>query len=237
MIKLYNDDCLNKMKDIPNNSVDLILTDAPYIISKPSNFHNGGAWNDSEDIRKRKTPPKTEFGEWDEESLDLETLMKEFYRVLKKHGTMIMFYDMWKIQELKEIAEKYKFKQPRLNIWQKTNPIPLNSKLNYLSNAREHFVSFVKVSKPTFNSEYDNGFYEYPICGGKERTIHPTQKPLVFMEDLVKKHSNEGDLVLDMFMGSGTTGVACKNTNRKFIGIELDKEYFEIAKGRIENVC
>ena len=81
-------------------------------------------------------------------------------------------------QNPKEIADKYKFKQGRVCIWQKTNPVPINSKLNYLSNANEYFFSFIKDKKPTFNSEYDNGLYKYPICHGKERLNHPTQKPL-----------------------------------------------------------
>lgn len=148
---------------------------------------------------------------------------------------MYFFYDGWKMQELKECAEMEKFKQPRLCQWIKTNPVPINSKLNYLSNSKEYFATFVKKSKPTFNSKYDNGVFEYPICSGTERTKHPTQKPYKLIADLVFIHSNENDLVLDCFMGSGTTGVACKNLNRRFIGIEKDDKYFDIAKERIEN--
>ena len=91
----------------------------------------------------------------------------------------------------------------------------------------------MKKSKPTFNSQYDIGVYNYPICSGNERTEHPTQKPLKLMCDLIKIHSNESDLILDPFMGSGTTGVACRNLNRNFIGIELDEKYFTIASERI----
>lgn len=232
---LYNKDCIDVLRNLSEESIDLILVDMPYIISKKSNFDKGGSWNDANDKKYRKTPPKTDFGEWDKEPLDLDNLLKEFYRILKKSGTLIMFYDMYKMQELKEIAEKHKFKQPRLCVWQKTNPIPVNSKLNYLSNSREYFITFVKGGKPTFNSEYDKGFYEYPICRGKERTIHPTQKPIMLINDLILKHSNENDLVLDCFMGSGTTGVACLKNNRNFMGIEIDKDYFDIAKERIEN--
>lgn len=236
MLHLFNDDCLNVMKKIENGTIDLILVDMPYIISKKSNFDKGGSWNDANDKKCRKTPPKTDFGEWDKEPLDLDNLLKEFYRILKKSGTLIMFYDIYKMQELKEIAEKHKFKQPRLCVWQKTNPVPVNSKLNYLSNSREYFITFVKGGKPTFNSEYDKGFYEYSICSGKERTSHPTQKPLILINDLILKHSNEGDIVLDCFMGSGTTGVSSIENNRRFIGVELDSDYFEIAENRLEKV-
>ena len=148
-----------------------------------------------------------------------------------------------KKQRFEGSGESLKFKQSRLGIWNKTNPVPINSKLNYLSNSREFFVTFVKKSKPTFNSVYDDGNYYIteendtyflPILHGKERTSHPTQKPLLLIENLIKKHSNTGDIVLDCFMGSGTTGAACVNTNRNFIGIEINQEYFNIAKERIE---
>lgn len=93
-------------------------------------------------------------------------------------------------------------------------------------------MSCVKKSNPTFNSKYDNGIYEYPICHDKDR-FHPTQKPVKLMEDIIKKHSNAGDTVLDCFMGSGSTGVACINQGRNFIGIEKDPEFFRKAKERL----
>ncbi len=101
-------------------------------------------------------------------------------------------------------------------------------------NSREIALVGVKGGKPTFNSEYDNGIYKHPICHDKDR-FHPTQKPLSLIEELVLKHSNEGDLVLDCFMGSGTTGVACKKLNRNFIGMEINETYFNKAKERIVN--
>ena len=139
---------------------------------------------------------------------------------------MIVFFDLWKITLLKKIMEKHKFKQIRLVEWIKTNPQPLNSKINYLTNCREIALLGVKGGKPTFNSKYDNGIYRYPLQGGKKR-FHPTQKSLLLFEDLIKKHSNENDVVLDTFLGGGTTAIACKNTNRKFKGCELSKEYYD----------
>ena len=91
----------------------------------------------------------------------------------------------------------------------------------------------IKKSKPTFNSKYDNAIYEYPFPSGKNR-FHPTQKSLPLFKDLVEKHSNENDLVLDPFAGSGTTCLAAKETNRKYIGIERDENYYNLAKKRIE---
>ena len=122
--------------------------------------------------------------------------------------------------------EKHKFKQLRFIEWVKTNPQPINSRVNYLTNSREIAVLGVKKGKPTFNGEYDNGIYRYPIQSGKGR-FHPTQKSIKLFEDLIKKHSNEGDVVVDTFLGGGTTAIACKNTGRRCIASEISKEYYE----------
>ena len=234
-IKLYNGDCLKRMDKLiaKGIKVDAIITDPPYIISRDSGYVNNAP--DKQDYIKKYGKHKIDFGEWDKKELELKSLLEKFYALLNDGGTLIMFYDIWKFQELKAFADIVKFKQPRIGEWVKTNPVPINSKLNYLSNCKEYFVTFTKKSKPTFNSQYDNATYSYPICGGKERTKHPTQKPLTLFEDLVIKHTNENDLVLDPFMGSGTTGVACKNLKRRFIGVELDNNYFEIAKTRVRS--
>lgn len=226
-MRLYNGDCLDILRTVKDNSVDLILTDPPYEISKRSNFNIGKL--------NKFTVYKTDFGEWDHNSLDLHTLLKECYRVLKPSGTFISFYDLWKITELKNCLEANKFKQIRFVEWIKTNAVPINSKVNYLTNAREVGVIGIKGSKPTFNAQYHNGIFSYPICHGKDR-FHPTQKPLELIKELIEIHSNKGDLVLDCFLGSGTSGVASKLLERDFIGIELNTEYFNKAKERIENV-
>lgn len=173
-----------------------------------------------------------EFGDWDLGFTGLSEVIRECYRVLKKSGTIICFYDLWKITTLKEYFESAKFKQIRFIEWVKTNPVPLNSKLNYLTNAREIAVVGVKGGKPTFHSEYDNGIYNFPICHDKGR-FHPTQKPVELLEALIKKHSNKGDLILDCFAGSASTAVAAYNLNRNFIGCELSKEYFDKAHNRL----
>ena len=116
--------------------------------------------------------------------------------------------------------------------WLKTNPVPLNSRTNYLTNAREIAVTGVKKNRPTFHSEYDNGVYEYPICRDRGR-FHPTQKPVALLEDLITKHSNEGELVIDCFAGSASTAVAAANTGRRFSGCELSPEYYKMAKDRL----
>ena len=159
--------------------------------------------------------------------------VEEFYRVLRPGGTCIIFYDLWKITYLQETLNAAKFKQIRFIEWLKTNPVPINSKINYLTNCREIALLGVKKGKPTFHSKYDKGVYEYPIYHGKDR-FHPTQKSLKLFEDLVKKHSNENDLVLDCFLGSATTALACKNTNRRFVGAETDENYYKKSVERLK---
>jgi hypothetical protein len=142
-------------------------------------------------IYGKKYGVKTDYGDWDSEfTLDqLDRFIGEFYRVLKKGGTLILFFDLWKISYLKEIMEKHKFKQIRFIEWIKTNPQPINSKVNYLTNCREIALLGVKGGNPTFHSSYDNGIYSFPLQGGKGR-IHPTQKSLPLFEALIEKHSN-----------------------------------------------
>lgn len=228
---LINDDCFNYLKEIKSNSIDLILVDPPYLISRNSNFQKHSESTDQFMVTKYNM--SIDFGDWDKEDLDWDLLFKEYYRVLRKGGTLLIFFDIWKSNIMKECAEKNKFKQPRVCSWVKNNPVPINSKLNYLSNSTEYFFTFVKGKKPTFNSEYDNGIYRYPLCHGKERLEHPTQKPLGLISELILKHTNPGDIVLDTFAGSGTTGHACQINNRDFILVERDKKYFDIINNRL----
>jgi len=227
-------DCFEILPTIKNDSVDLILTDPPYLISRESNFKKVSK-HTPEDL-KTKYNISIDFGEWDNTDLDWSLLFKEYSRILKKGGTLIMFWDIWKATTIKSLADSVKFKQSRIGAWIKTNPVPINSKLNYLSNATEYFFTFVKGSKPTFNSEYDKGFYSYPICHGKKRLNHPTQKPLQLIKDLILKHSNEGEIVLDNFAGSFTTGQAAIETSRYFIGIEKDAMYFGLGEERLSKL-
>jgi len=232
---IVNDDCFNYLKEIKTKSIDLILVDPPYQISRKSNFTTYSDKSNSELVTKYGKH-SIDFGEWDKEEINWDLLFSEYYRVLKNGGTIIFFYDIWKAGMIKDIAEKYKFKQPRIGQWHKTNPVPINSKINYLSNSVEFFLTFVKDKKPTFNSKYDNGVYRYPLCHGKERLEHPTQKPLALISDLILKHSNVGDIVLDTFAGSGTTGHSCILNDRNYILIERDEKYFNILKKRLEEL-
>jgi site-specific DNA-methyltransferase (adenine-specific) len=271
-IDIQNVDGLRYLSTIADGSVDLVLTDPPYIISRESgmNAHYNKVksneennvefvkteeeWavykaehNIQDDTKKenylkygtiygKKYCVKTDYGTWDSE-FTMETLdqyIGEYYKKLKTGGTLIVFFDLWKISFLKEMMEKHKFKQIRFIEWIKTNPQPLNSGVNYLTNCREIALLGIKGTKPTFHSKYDNGLYMFPLQGGKNR-FHPTQKSLPLFEELIKKHSNENEVVLDTFLGGGTTAIACQNTNRRFKGCEISEEYFakveEIIRG------
>ena len=229
LIEYTNESCFDFLLKIESKSIDLILIDPPYEISRPTNFQNTALTGTDTD----RFRISMDFGEWDKNFYGLEKVFKEGYRILRDGGTMICFYDLWKIETIKKYYDDNKFKQIRFIEWLKTNPVPINSKINYLTNAREVAVLGIKKAKPTFNSSYDNGIYQYPICQDKNR-FHPTQKPLALIKDLILKHSNEGDVVLDCFAGSGTTGVAALETKRNFLGCEIDKEYFEKSEKRIK---
>ena len=280
MNEIKNIEGLCYLETLDNNSVNLVLTDPPYITSRKTgmdehtkivkeyektkkNLKTEEDWKKlktdeqweewmktnkiTDEKRKEKELKKlkdnylkygsiygkkyavvTDYGDWDN-NFTMETLEKfvnHYYRVLKNGGTLIIFFDIWKITPLKEMMEKAGFKQIRFIEWIKTNPQPLNSSTNYLTNCREIALLGIKKSKPTFNSKYDNAIYEFPLQGGKNR-FHPTQKSLLLFEALIEKHSNEDDIVLDTFLGSGTTALAAKNKNRKYMGCEISEEYFE----------
>ena len=227
-IKIKNIEGLKLMKTLENNSVDLILTDPPYIISKSYGMEtftrkieendkgsgknmkteeewikykkklkkpqeeldkdSGPGWSKENylkygSILGKKYATKTKFGKWDENFTleQLEMFIGEYYKKLKKGGTIIIWFDLWKITTLKNLLEKYKFSKIRFIEWIKTNPIPINQKTSYLSNCREIALLAVKGTKPTFNSSYDNGIYHFPLASGKNK-FHPTQKNLELFE-------------------------------------------------------
>ena len=216
------------LQNAPSGIIDLILTDPPYAISRKTGFKSVGRRG------IQRLAVSMDFGEWDAEPIDTDLYCRLAYDSLRDGGTAIIFYDLWKITTLANSMDFAGFKQIRLIEWTKSNPVPLNSKVNYLSNCREVAVLGVKKGKPTFNSHYDNGIYRLPILN-KVNRLHPTQKPLRLIRDLVKKHSNQDDLVVDTFLGSGTTAVAAKLEGRKFAGCDISEEYTSIAKNRVQN--
>ena len=215
------------LDDLPDSYVDLILTDPPYAISKKTGFKS---------VKKgvERFAIDMDFGEWDHQEIDLPPLAEKSFRVLRPGGTIIVFYDLWKIERLKNVLEVAKFRMIRLVIWQKTNPVPINSKCIYLSNSREVAVVGVKGGKPTFNSKYHNGVFEYPIPRHGGNRIHKTQKPDKLFAELIRLHSNPGDMVVDPFLGGGTTAVAAISQKRGFAGCDIDSNYIESVRSRMQ---
>ena len=228
-------DCLERMKEIPSGSVDMVLTDPPY---------------------------GTTACKWDS-IIPLEPMWEQLKRVIKPNGAIVMTasqpftttliasnmkmfkYNMTWIKERPSnpaLAKKrplnytedvciFYFKKPKYN-----PQMTLRDNKNKRNNRNEKFSteSSAKMGD-SFNKQgmsdycYPKNYMNFNVQRGK----HPTQKPVALMEYLIKTYTNEGETVLDFTMGSGTTGVAAKNLNRDFIGIELDETYFNIAKARI----
>ena len=210
--KLYNINCMEFMKDLPNNSVDLILTDIPYgEVNRKSN----GLRN----LDKHKA---------DEVTFLLSDFLSELNRII--FGSIYIFCGTEQVSEIRGTLIKYGF-STRLIIWEKTNPSPMNGQHIWLSGVE--CCVYGKRKGAVYNGHCNNTVLRFP-CGRNK--LHPTQKPLDLIKQLIEFSSNKSGLVIDPCMGSGTTGIACKELERDFIGIELDKEYFEIAKNRIEGL-
>lgn len=208
--KLMLGDCLERMKEIPDGSVDLVLTDIPY---NEVNRLSSGLRN----LNKDKA---------DILLFNLEESLSECVRICT--GSIYIFCGIEQISFIRSYFVERKL-STRLCIWEKSNPSPMNGTRLWLSGIES--IVFARKPKATFNEHCKNTVFRFPTVRGK---LHPTMKPILLIEKLIKASSNEGDTVLDFTMGSGTTGVACKNLNRNFIGIELDEKYFEIAKKRIK---
>ena len=230
-MKLLQGDCLELMKDIPDKSVDLILCDLPY-----GTTHN----------------------KWDT-VIPFDKLWTQYNRIIKDNGAILLFSQMpFGANLIMSNPKMFRYEW----IWEKTQATGhLNAKKMPMK-AHENILVFYK-HLPTYNPQMRTGFKAYTQKSGRASSnygsqiqvitenngerypidivefekdsdkLHPTQKPVVLLEYLIKTYTNEGDTVLDNCMGSGSTGVACKKTNREFIGMELDEKYFKIACDRI----
>ena len=216
---LMQGDCLERIKSIPDNSIDLCVSDIPYKLT-------GGGKGDGANSKRPKgilednsqlmKVPK--FEDW----------LPDLYRIMK-NGTHI--YLMCNFKNLSDLMNKslaVGFKHINLLVWEKNNCTPSQF---YMKNCEYTLLLRKGASKYINDIGGSKTVHKFEnIIGNK---VHPTEKPVDLMEFYVNNSSNEGDTVLDMFMGSGTTGVACANTGRMFIGIELDTHYFNTAKDRI----
>ena len=205
MYKIYNRDCLEYLKTLKDNEIDVIITDPPYGKKADKGTNGFGCsknrrYNDNWDS---KIPSKEVFD--------------EILRVSKK---AIIFGGNY-FAHLLPPSKCWIF-------WDKKGDVAFK---NPFADGELIYTNFTKpVKKIVFKQQ---GF----ITDSKDKRVHPTQKPSELMEILINEYTKEDDIILDCFMGSGSTGVACMNTNRKFIGIELDENYFNIAKQRIEEAC
>lgn len=229
-INLWQGDCLQLMSHIPDKSVDMILADPPYLHVKggmKSKKYNTGTWKpDSKMVQ--------EMSDFDEELIF--RFLDESRRVMKKTNMYVFCSKLQLEYYFKYITQNVGLKYDLL-VWDKVkysmkSTLFHTSDIEYIIRIYEDGVSLNKVLVDD-GSKSDIQYYMKRIPAEQPRGKHPTVKPISLLEKLLKVSSKEGDIILDCFMGSGSTGVACKNTNRKFIGIELDEEYFNIAKKRI----
>ena len=230
MVDLRQGDCLELMKDIPDKTIDLIVTDPPYNVSATN---RGGTINK---VKKLNKSLKDLVEANITNGYDIETLGEEFMRVMKEPNIYFWCNKTQIPEYFKFYVEKYKCKFDIL-CWHKNNALPTYSN-KYLSDT-EYLLYFRKGKGKCFPKSYEDAktYYIAPINHkDKKKYKHPTIKPLDITEKVIKNSSKENDIILDPFMGSGTTGVACVNTNRNFIGIELDENYFNIAKERINSI-
>ena len=225
---LLRADSRNIIKQIPDNSIDFILTDPPYNLSRHStgNIPLPG-----------RSAINNNVAEWDRIDFNPEEWADEFIRILKPTGNLFIFTSYNQLGRWYNLLD-HRFDSSNFMIWHKTNPVPKIFKAGFLNSCEMIITCWNKKHTWNFISQTEmHNFIESPICMRPERLSspkHPTQKPVSILKKMIKIATNENDIVFDPFMGVGSTGIAALELNRKFIGIELDSEYFEAAKERIE---
>lgn len=213
-------DCISGMESW-GGQADLILTDPPFNISVKNNFHT---------MRGRHG---IDFGEWDK-NFDLTSWIPIAVNHLRDGGSIIIFNAWRNMGIIAEALEDNGCLVKEMLQWQKTNPMPRNRDRLYVT-ACEFAIWATKGRGWTFNRQrdtYENTIFRYPIVSAKQR-IHPTQKPIDLIRDLILIHSNKNDVVLDPFIGSGTTAIAAIETGRNYVGFELDTDFYSAACERI----
>ena len=213
--KLYNDDCMEIMKSMEKDSVDLTLTDIPY----------GKVNRDSNGLRQLSKEQA------DVMTFDMTEFLEKVYDVTK--NTIIIFCGKEQLSKIhKFFSEKQKksLGTVRQIIWEKSNPSPMNGQHIYLSGI-ENAVWFKKRGG-VFNAKCKNTVFKYP-CGRSK--LHPTEKNHDLLKELILDNSNENDIIFDPCAGSGSHCLVAKENNRNYIGVELNQEYFEIAQKRLKD--
>jgi len=253
---IYIGNCVKVMRgEIENSIIDLIYADPPYNLSGKSltlkkNITGGPFYKMNEDWDTWEYEKYIKF---------TENWLGEVHRILKSNGSLYVSCTYHNIAEVIFLAKKRKFKLNNVITWYKTNAMPNITKRTF-THATEYVCWFVKGKKWKFNYEKLKklnphktkegkpkqmrdfiDFVQLPILQGKERikgpsgrAIHPTQKPEKLLEIIIEASTNEGDIILDPFFGTGTTGVVAKRLQRRWIGIEINKKYVEIARRRLQ---
>lgn len=235
---IYNDDCLNVIKAIPDKSIDLVVTDPPYILeTQGAGFF--GKKSDEYSMNYKGKKACTWGERYVMKEIDgmkdgfPEEVINELCRVMKKIN-VYFFCSQKQIPILYKYFVENKKCNWNLLCWHKTNPIPACGN-KYLSDSE--YIMFFREKGVKIYGSYDSKFTYYVSKSNmedKRKFKHPTIKPLDIVKNLIINSSNENDLILDPYMGSGTTGVACRELKRNFIGCEINEEYFTIAKKRMD---
>ena len=224
--KIINDDCLNILKKMPNECIDLVVTDPPYLVtSRGGSGTMGGYWT-SELAHKGLI--------FKENQISCKDYLPELYRVLKEGTHCYIMINHINLIEMLNVATECGFKFIKSLIWDKGNKICGR----FYMNCFEYILMFRKGSSRDINNCSTPDILSVPIKKVKDingDNLHNTEKPIKLMEILIENSSNENDLILDPFMGSGTTAIACRNLNRKFICIEKDEEYYKKSIERFKN--
>lgn len=223
-------DSKDVIKHIPDNSIDFIFTDPPYNIGK----HSTGNI-----ILPGRSAMNNDVATWDWIDFNPEEWADEFIRILKPTGNLFIFTSYNQIGRWYDSLDA-KFDTSNYIVWHKTNPAPKIFKAGFLNSCEMIFTCWNKKHTWNFISQAEmHNFLESPICMYPERLNnpkHPAQKPVSILKKLIKIASNQDDIIFDPFMGVGSIGVAALQMNRKFIGVELDKTYFEASKRRIDKM-
>lgn len=225
---IYQGDSIKIIKELKKNGlkVNHIITDPPYNISKENNFTT---------LKHKRTG--VNFGAWDT-AFDVCSWIPEFVDVLDSNGSIIVFCSYLYISFIIDSLQNNGIEVKDVLVWQKSNPMPRNINRRYVQDMEFAVWGVKKNAKWIFNKPKDvpylRSIYSSSVVSGVEKLGHPTQKSLKVMEEIIKVHTNENDIILDPFMGSGTTGEAALNENRKFIGIEVNPKYFDMSKNRLK---
>jgi len=223
-------DSRDVIKRIPDNSIDFILTDPPYNIGKHStgNIPLSGRSEMNNDVAP-----------WDWVDFHPEEWVDEFIRILKPTGNLFIFTTYNQIGKWYDCLD-HRFDASNFMVWHKTNPAPKIFQAGFLNSCEMVFTCWNKKHTWNFISQKEmHNFIESPICMKPERLSdpkHPAQKPVSILKKMIQMASNPNDIIFDPFMGVGSTGVAALEMGRKFIGVELEKNYYQAARIRIDNM-